>query len=661
MGSKSKTAPPTTPESGVRPGYCMVLVGQPNCGKSTLFNEVVGYRSITSNFPGATVSYTRGRVRILNRSYELVDLPGVYSLTSLDPSSRETQRFLLNESVDVLVNVIDASILSRSLELTLQLLDLEIPLVLCLNMMDEAERKGIEINLRKLEHVLGVPVVTTVASKGRGLRNLFWNALKAARGKHLGRHLRGSRDVERIISLLTETLKRKKLGRAIPYSKHLLATKLLENDPDFETAVLENHPELKTAIVRARRLLTRSHGKPSDEVINSERHALSMSIFERVAVVRRPRFHWKDRVDDVLMHNIWGYVSLFLILFLFYFGIFRIGNFIEKPLLGWLGGMGKNLYGRLGYDTLGYHLVQGIVDGIGGGISIVLPYLLPFLLGLSILEDVGYLPRVAFLMDSFMHRIGLHGTAVIPAVLGYGCNVPAVMAARILASPRDRFIASLVATMVPCSARMTVIFGLVGYYLGGTAALGIYLLNLVVVALSGGLLSRMLPESTPGMMLEMPMYQAPRLKVVVNKTWFRMKEFIVIAWPLLIAGSIVLTVSDHFRFTPILNVLVRPVTYLLGLPKAVGMTLIFGVLRKELSMLMLQQALGTNDLRTVLTYGQMLVFTVFVVFYVPCVATAGVLFKQIRSRRTAFIVLYTFCAALVLALAARVLSFFIWR
>jgi ferrous iron transport protein B len=286
----------------------------------------------------------------------------------------------------------------------------------------------------------------------------------------------------------------------------------------------------------------------------------------------------------------------------------------------------------------------------------VLPYLLPFLLGLSILEDIGYLPRIAFLMDALMHRIGLHGTAVIPAILGYGCNVPAVMATRILASPRDRFIASVVAALVPCSARMTVIFGLVGYLLGANAALGIYGLNLIVVALSGALLSRLLPESTPGMMLEIPVYHRPRLKIVLIKTWLRMKDFIVIAWPLLVVGSTLLSLADYFQFTNGINLIISPVTMLLGLPVQVGTTLVFGLLRKEMSMLMLFQALGTENVLSVMTRGQVLVFTVFVVFYLPCVATLGVLYKQVGGRRTLFIAGFTLLLALVLGIATRMLS-----
>ena len=637
----------------------IVLVGQPNCGKSTLFNEVAGYRSVTSNFPGATVTYTRSHVRFQHHTHDVVDLPGIYSLTSLDQADRESQRYLLTQRVDVIVNVMDASLISRSLELTLQLLELEIPMVLCLNMIDEAERKGIEIDTEKLSGILGIPVVKTVASRGRGVNELFREALKIARSRTKGRHIRGHRDVELVIGRLKRHL-RQELGDETPYSMHLLATKLLERDKFFEEEIRKTRPQLLDLVSDCRRRLAKSHGKFSDEVISSERHALSMSIFEEVSIIKEPQTHWRDRIDDILMHNLWGYVILAAFLFLFFNVIFKVGSLLEAPLMDFFNGVTQSIQDKLGSESLLSVIVTGAFQGIGGGIAIVLPYLFPFLFGLALLEDVGYLPRVAFLMDVFMHRIGLHGKAVIPGVLGYGCNVPAVLATKIMESPRDRFIAALIAAMVPCAARMTIIFGLVGYYLGGNAALGIYILNMIIIAVSGVLMSRLLPEVTPGMVLEIPVYQVPRLKITLMKTWLRLKDFVVIAWPLLIIGSGILAVAEAFKLSDLINRILSPITMLLGLPLETGMTLIFGVLRKELSMLMLFQSLGTNELQTVMTKAQILIFTIFVVFYIPCVATIGVLYKQIRAKATLVIVGFTFVIALILGMITRGIATLIW-
>jgi ferrous iron transport protein B len=405
-----------------------------------------------------------------------------------------------------------------------------------------------------------------------------------------------------------------------------------------------------------RQELAHTHGRRPDEVISSERHALSMEISEKASVVGKPAVDFKDRIDDVLMHPIWGYVSLAVILIGFFVLVFKAGSLLEAPLVRGIQTVVGSVQLRLGSGFWGDLAVSGL-SGIGSGVAVVLPYLVPFLMGLAILEDVGYLPRVAFLMDAFMHRIGLNGMAVIPAILGYGCNVPAVMATRILESPRDRFIGSIVSTIVPCSARMTLIMGLAGVYAGGLAAFGIYALNFIVAAAVGGIASRLMPEVTPGMMLEMPVYHMPRGRVVWFKTWLRLKEFIVVAWPLLIAGTAVLGLADHFGWTGPVNRLLSPLTRMLGLPIVVGMTLIFGLLRKELSMLMLFAALGTQNVASVMSVNQIMTFTVFVVFYVPCVATLGMLIRQIGLRRTGIVFVLLFVLALALALATRI----VWR
>jgi ferrous iron transport protein B len=630
----------------------IILVGQPNCGKSTLFNEVAGYKSFSSNFPGSTVEYTLSHVNICGQTFDVVDLPGIYSLTSLDNAAKEAQRYLLNQPSDVIINVIDASILSRSLELTIQLMDLEKPMILCLNMMDEADRKGIRTDIQKLSEILGIPVFPTIAARGKGVQVLFEAALRLMVRPKKPRHVRNSRDVEHVIAYLSRLIK-KQVTQPLRFSSRLLAIKILENDVFFERYLTAQCSNIQDALLACKKKLAVSHGKSSDEVINGERHMLAMSIFEKTGLVTKPRIVFKDQVDRILMHPVWGYVCLIVILLLFFELIFKGGSLLETPLLNIFEGWTQHVLNVMTKGSLIAILVKSILDGLSGGMGIILPYLLPFLVGLSVLEDVGYLPRVAFLMDTFMHRIGLHGTAVIPAILGYGCNVPAVMATRILESPRDRYIAAFISTLVPCAARMTIIFGLVGVYLGGAFALGIYLLNIIVIALTGAILSRLLPEDTPGMLLEIPVYHRPHMKVVLLKTWFRIREFIIVAWPLLIAGSVILTLADHFNWIDLINHSLRFITWLLDLPEAVGTTLIFGILRKELSMLMLFQALGTRNIESVMTIGQIFVFTIFVVFYVPCVGTIGVLGKQVKFRKTIVIIFSTLLLALTLSLISR--------
>ncbi|HDP37035.1 MAG TPA: ferrous iron transporter B, partial [Candidatus Atribacteria bacterium] len=353
-------------------------------------------------------------------------------------------------------------------------------------------------------------------------------------------------------------------------------------------------------------------------------------------------------------HPLFGYIFLALILYLLFNLVFSAGKMVEEPLLDYFYRIIPLIGKIISTETLLFSIINGIIQGLAGGIAIVLPYLFPFLFGLAILEDLGYLPRIAFLLDAFLHKIGLHGKAIIPFILGYGCTVPAIMATRILESERDRFIASVLATMIPCAARMTIIFALVAFYISPQAALAIYILNIIVIVISGKILSRLLPEITPGMILEIPAYHIPSIKVVLAKTWLRMKEFIFVAWPLLIAGSTVLSLLQYFKADNYINQFFSPLTSsLLGLPIVVGTTLIFGILRKELSMLMLIQAIGTSNVAAVMSMTQIMTFTIFVIFYVPCIATIAVLWKEIGSKRTLFAVAFTFVLAVILATITR--------
>jgi ferrous iron transport protein B len=272
---------------------------------------------------------------------------------------------------------------------------------------------------------------------------------------------------------------------------------------------------------------------------------------------------------------------------------------------------------------------------------------------MSLLEDMGYLPRVAFLMDSLMQRLGLHGTAIIPVVLGYGCTVPAVMATRILPAKRDKIIAGTLVTLVPCSARSIVIMGLAAFYLGARAAVAICLLNAIVVIAVGLVMSRLIPSASRGIIMEMPDCRLPTIGALPRKIWFRIREFIIIAWPLLIAGSVLLGIADWFQWPAAVNRILSPLTTVLGLPATTGTVLVFGILRKELAPIMLMQALGTRDLLDALAPVQIMTFTVLVTFYFPCVGTIAALFKAMDRIWVAIICGITLLVAIALALGTR--------
>lgn len=634
----------------------LVLVGQPNCGKSALFNSVAGYKTIVSNFPGTTVDFTSSRVTLNGDAFTLIDLPGIYSLSTSEAEELLARRYLINESPDLIINIMDASVLSRSLELTLELLELDIPLVICLNMMDEAARKGVEIDVEHLSRDLGVPVMPTIATRGQGVPELFQSAVETAKKGKKGNPPFLSMDVEGAVSELAALLGQD-TARRLKVPSRILAVKLLEMDEEFEQAVIRFQPGIMEEVKRLRHLLAEGHGRPSDVVISSERHSLAMNLFEHVAKVRnRTGKSFRDQVDKVLMHPFLGYVFLAGILLSFFWLVFSVGKHIEEPILALFEQFADYLSAHLSKESLLFNILNGLIHGFSGGIGIVLPYLIPFLLGLAFLEDIGYLPRAAFLMDSIMHAIGLHGKSIIPFVLSYGCNVPAIMGVRIMERSRDRFITAVLVTLIPCAARTTIIFALVAFYLGPMRALSLYVLNIVVIAAAGKILSRYMPDASPGMILEMPSYKKPEFGSVVRKIWFRLREFIVIAWPLLIVGSVILSVLEHLHLDDTINGLLSPFTSgLLGLPPDVGITLIFGILRKELTIIMLVQALGTSDFGAVMTAEQMMVFTVFSLFYIPCLATLGMLRSTIGNRGMLFTLFFNTAIGALMALAFRAL------
>jgi ferrous iron transport protein B len=629
------------------------LIGQPNCGKSTIFNYFSGYKAAVSNFPGTTVKYTVSQVVFEDEELTCVDLPGVYSLTSIDPAERESRNYLLAGKSDVIINVIDASLLSRSLELTLELMSLERPLVVALNMMDEAARKGIVIDAAKLSGLLGVPVVTTVAASGRGLSDLLRAAVSAGRAGVRPSQTLFARDVEEEIDALADHLDfafAQELG--LPW--RFMLVKALEDDPYILGEIGHCNQEAVHWVKNSQKILAQSHGRPPETVISSERHALSLNLFEQVARVKpAEKPDWRERLDRIATHRFWGYVLLVAIMGGFFLLVFKVGSQVEEVLTGYLTMAQDLAKARLGTDNLTYSVVEGLLMGIFGGVAIVLPYLLPFLIGLALLEDSGYLPRVAFLMDNLMHFLGLHGKSIIPFILGYGCSVPAVLATRILESPRDRLVVAMLAVLVPCSARSVIIFALVAYALGPYWALGVYFFNLVVIALLGKLSTWILPEVSPGLLMEIPEYRFPTVKNVARKSWHTLKEFIVVAWPILIVGSLVLSLLQFYHLEVYVNDLCRPFTALLGLPGSVGTTLIFGIMRKELSLVMLTEALGTAKITTALTLSQLLTFTVFVLFYVPCASTIAAMSRELGWKGAATAAGVSLGLALVLGVLTR--------
>jgi len=506
------------------------------------------------------------------------------------------------------------------------------------------------IDVQELEKLLGLPVIPMIATKGRGIQPLFIKAFHVGQKNEKPVQLKYREGVEGAL----EALEIKLAGVQSHLNSRALAIKLLEDDQVILEDVAHKEPKIRADLELLQKSIVHQFGQSSEWVLNDERIHLADQIADYVCKQGKRRISFRDKLDDILLHPIFGYIALILILYLFFQGVYSLGGLIERPLMslfdqmeGWLLPLFRDSDGIL------IQIAIGLIQGVSGGVAIVLPYLVPFLIGLGILEDVGYIPRVAFLMDALMHKLGLHGKSIVPFILGFGCNVPAIMATRILEDKRERFISAALSTLVPCAARIAVVFGLVAYYLGPVLALMIYLFDLFVIAITARVLLRLIPDTSPGLILEMPVYHIPTLRTVSNKAWWRIREFIVEAWPLLILGSIVLAVLNYLNVAVFLNAMVRPLSWVLGLPFEVGVPLIFGVLRKELSLVMLGQALGNMEFSLVLTPVQMITYAVFVVFYIPCLATMIVIRKELGGKAMWGIVGMTTLIAAVASLFAR--------
>ncbi len=633
-----------------------IFLGQPNCGKSTLFNALAGLKAETSNFPGTTVKHTHSKVNLFGKILNIIDLPGTYSLNPLDEGENVALTHLFVEKPDLIINVVDASLLGRSLELTLELIELEYPMVVALNMMDLAEKKGIEIDPKKLERLLGIPVIPLIATHGRGVKELIDAAFDVLDEGKRASHLDWSKDVEEKIEELSDMLPE---DFPVVANKRFTSVKMIEAGKlMFDKMLEEINPDLKRSLRSIRADLEKRHDAPAYEVIAAERHHLAFKLSEECSqVLRGKRQNWMEKVDDILMHPFLGYLILLAVFFAFFVVIFKVGNPLEELLLNPLNDLRLYLSESFGEGVL-FFLLDGLIQGVGGGVAIVLPYFIPLLFMMSILEDIGYLSRASFLMDTFMHRIGLHGKSVSPFILGFGCNVPAIMSTRTLGSRRDKVLTSLLIPFIPCSARTTIVLALIAFYLGPLWALCFYIGNILLVGILGRIISFFLKSPSPGLILEIPSLKVPSLKNITKKTYVQLLSFIKFAWPVLIVGSVILGLMQFFNLDSIVNLILSPfVENIMGLPRELGVTLVFGFLRKELSLVMMLQALGVSyqDVMSVITKDQLVIFTVFISFFIPCLSTVAILWKEI-GRKIAFLSMgLNIFVAIILSLIVRLI------
>lgn len=643
-------------KSGSGKRLTIALAGNANVGKSVIFNQLTGSSQIIGNWPGKTVERAEGTLTFNGYDITVVDLPGIYSLSTFSIEELVSRQYIATEKPDVIINIVDASVLERNLFFTLQLMELEVPMVIGLNQIDTAKSKGIVIDDRKLEESLGVPVVPTVAIKGEGIKELIKRAVETAeqnnaaeageeagtesRGEHgqhrhgrqgkqrrcrYGRMARFNSDLEPVIGKLAQSIEAGDLG--LEYPPRWVAIKLLEDDPEITAAVRTKSETLVYQAATLGKEIEAAHSEPSFAVLAAERYSLASAAAVAAQSQDKIRTTLSDRLDRITTHKIFGYVTAAAVLVSLLLWTFTVGNYLSGVLSN-VFSLFETLNPRLS-GSITSILWNGAFAGLVAGVTLVIPYVMPFYLVLAMIEDSGILTRVAFMFDNFMHKIGLHGKAIIPLILGYGCNVPAIYTCRVMGTTRERLLAAFAITFVPCAARTIVILGLVAAFINIQWALALYAIDLVIIFFLGRIALKVVPGKSTGLIMEMHTFRVPSLPVVVRQTWARTKPIILMVFPIYVLGGAIVQGMYAFGWLdPINNAFSFLTVDWLGLPVFAGVLLLFGLVRKELIVLALVPILGTENLSLFLSPPQLISLALIGILYFPCLATFTTLIKE---------------------------------
>jgi ferrous iron transport protein B len=633
------------------------LAGNANVGKSVVFNHLTGSSQIIGNWPGKTVERAQGILNFEGRKIVVVDLPGIYSFSTFSMEEIVSREYIALEHPSVVVNVLDASVLERNLFFTIQLIEMEVPLVVCLNQVDAAKKKGISIDQKRLEKALGVPVVSTVAIRGEGIYELTKTAVRVAENMSQSEkpRLKYGVEVEERIEKLAEAIKSENLASGYP--PRWVAIKLLENDPETMKSVGSKSER----IVRESEVLageiSHIHKEPCFAVIASERYALANKISADAQKQGTVKITLSEKLDWVSTHKVFGYVTSVGVIAGLLLWTFTVGGFFSSLLsnaLSLLQPVNPTFNGSL----VGI-LWNGVFGGLVAGITLVVPYVIPFYAMLAMIEDSGILTRVAFMMDTAMHKIGLHGKALIPLILGYGCNVPAIRACRIMETKRERLLAAFAITFAPCAARTILILGLVAAFVGSAWALALYAIDIAIIFVLGRIALKVVPGQSTGLIMEMHSFKIPSLSVVEKQTWVRTKSLIYIVFPTYVAGSALVQILYAVGVLRPLSDALSPLTVAwLGLPAIAGILLILGVVRKEFILLASVAVFGSTNLALFLTPVQLITLALIGMLYLPCLSTIAVLAKEFGWKTAATISIANFATAMIAGgVVSRLLSF----
>ena len=700
----------------------VALVGNPNCGKTSLFNMASGAHEHVGNYSGVTVDAKAGFFSFQGYHFRIIDLPGTYSLSAYSPEEIYVRKHIIEETPDLIINVVDASNLERNLYLTTQLIDMNVKMVMALNMYDELEDSGNRLDHEKLSELIGVPIVPTVGRTGQGIDKLFHVIIESYEGsdfvnKDIRKQVRNEvmddmeawhKDVEPeesyasdhgifrhihvnhgpVLEKSIEAVKKEIVhNEAIrhKYSTRFLSIKLLENDRDIErfVAALPNGADILAIRDREAKVIMKAMNEDCEQAITDAKYGfISGALKETFTVSQLEREQTTRVIDSIVTHRIWGYPIFFLFLYIMFEGTFVLG---EYPMMGieWLVEQIGNLVSHyMPEGPLKDLVIDGIIGGVGG-VIVFLPNILILYFFISFLEDSGYMARAAFIMDKIMHRMGLHGKSFIPLIMGFGCNVPAIMASRMIEDRKCRLITMLVNPLMSCSARLPIYLVLIGAFFPGTASLvllSIYAIGILLAVLMARLFSRFLVkgDDTPFVM-ELPPYRVPTVKTIFRHTWEKGAQYLKKMGGIIMIASILIwflgyyprgsyeTMAEQQEHSYIgqIGKTIEPVIEPLGFDWKLGVGLLSGVGAKELVVSTLG-VLYTNeeDIESVnlsdripVTPTVALGYMLFVLIYFPCVATLAAIRQESGSWKWAlFAAFYTTALAWVVAYAVNVVG-----
>ena len=579
---------------GKRRTINVALVGNPNCGKTSLFNVASGGHEHVGNYSGVTVDAKEGFFDFQGYHFRLIDLPGTYSLSAYSPEELYVRKHIIEETPDVIINVVDAGNLERNLYLTTQLIDMNVRMVIALNMYDALQHSGNQLNYHKLSELLGVPIVPTISRTGEGIDNLFhviiglyegidfmgqkdeikneilrefreWHDAYVPDHKYKGAednftakgfirhiHINHGPEIERSIDAVKKEISKNENIRH-KYSTRFLAIKLLENDKDIETRViapLPNGKEILAARDKEAERLRQLGNDDSEQCIADAKYGfISGALKETFTQTNHDTETFTRVVDSIVTNRFWGYPIFFIFLYIMFEGTFVLGEYPQR-LIEWLVALiGQGAEKFLSPGPLKDMIVDGIIGGVGG-VIVFLPNILLLYFFISFMEDSGYMARAAFIMDKIMHKMGLHGKSFIPLIMGCGCNVPAIMTSRIIESRKARLVTMLVNPLMSCSARLPIYLVLIGAFFPGKASLillSIYAIGILLAVLMARIFTKFLVkgDDTPFVM-ELPPYRMPTAKVVLRHTWEKGKQYLKKMGGIIMVASIIIWFLGYY-------------------------------------------------------------------------------------------------------------------